>query len=696
VFLPLFKKFFPNPTRVFWHAEKGVTKEPEGSMVLVLPVDQQLFAGYRLRKDTLPDAPWHTTWGGVRRAARFLDTPHAMLQEYMRWAMIQGSELLSLLDMPTSVVVPFFSDLKQKIHENIDNLPPESRYFIDLQTIAGFPKMSDRETTDNPVEWLSKSDLSEYSSDWWCKSFKKTFYDAIVLSPMSIMSLKEFTISRWMWITPGASSFSKLLLDGELVRTKFGAALSLTDDELWDLVQATQEPERKDMIGVFLKPDEGGYKRRLIANVPLGGYIVASYVRYVIEQFTTADPEFMKFEVSQENKYDVVRLLEEGRLAMPLDESAFDYHVTEEIWLGFFDFLETTFPQQTGISYLRGYYEKAMWHFDGKEGKWLAGMPSGLALTSFLNSWINFVKQKEIIPGDLHWAAGDDTLVFPFDENISLKAVADEYAKFGSVTHPLKNWTSHKYAEFLKTLYSSTGTSGYPARIWGTLMWAGIERPFLPADKLPELAELWKQFFDRLGIPMDEHYVAKDLAASVSKKVKGFNTRVAIQWLHSPKVNGGFGKIPYNDKVFTWDVEVERVSQYEKALIRLPRVLRFKSEVQLVVTSSPLRLSTFRFGRPLYLRPVTSLDEWETRLNNEDLPIRGPFAHLATTTIPLPTVDFISTQNMSDVAKKWGFYALPNIKGSWEATNRRLISGSAYLATFIEDELRTRSISTWC
>lgn len=99
-------------------------------------------------------------------------------------------------------------------------------------------------------------------------------------------------------------------------------------------------------------------------------------------------------------------------------------------------------------------------------------MPSGLALTSFLNSWMNYIKQARVVPGRLQWAAGDDVLVSPFVEK-SLVEVAEQYAKFGSEVNAQKNWVSRRYAEYLKVLFTSGGTTGYPARVYSSLMWAG-------------------------------------------------------------------------------------------------------------------------------------------------------------------------------------------------------------------------------
>jgi hypothetical protein len=62
-----------------------------------------------------------------------------------------------------------------------------------------------------------------------------------------------------------------------------------------------------------------GYKRRLIANVPLGGYIAAAYVRYLIEFFVGDSPFFMKLKTGISDIVSVVDLIRQRSLMMPLD-----------------------------------------------------------------------------------------------------------------------------------------------------------------------------------------------------------------------------------------------------------------------------------------------------------------------------------------------------------------------------------------
>lgn len=628
------------------------------------------------------DISWGSTFHGVRRALRFLEGPRSMLKEYFRWCGLTScSAFTNLLEYSIRIVLPFFDKLKQLLHANIDSLPPECRYFFDIPTIAGFPTMDNRLFNDDPVKWLSQTSPTVYSPSWWARAFTKTYGQAIIHNPTHLLTLHEFAHNRWLWVTDGATRFSKLEIDGENIKTKFGAAVSLTNDEIDQLLEsAISEPKtKKSLIGIFIKPDEKGYKRRLIANVPLGGYIIASYIRYLIESFVGPEPLFTKLSPTVDEIISVTDIIKTRRLALPLDESAYDYNVTRESWEGFLIFLRSIFNDNTGVDYFTKYFRIAYWDFDGLVGKWIAGMPSGLALTSFLNSWMNYIKQGTIVPGIINWAAGDDVLTFPYNQDVSLNEISQRYSDFGAVANPIKNWKSNRYAEYLKRFYSANGTSGYPARIWSSLMWAGTERFFLPSDRLPELFELFKQFFDRIGIKMDKRYVAKDLARSISNKVFGFNAITALKWMHSPRVHGGAGCLPYNNLTFTWNVEHVRNKQVSHSLIRLPRYLDYSGKIELKIGTYKLNTSSYRCGKSFKLPRITTLAEWEKRLNREDIDYHGPFQSLIMDVIPLPNVDFISTSLMSALATRFFFNSYPNLHGSWNTIASRLVNASLAL-----------------
>lgn len=622
----------------------------------------------------LPSKPWKESFHGVRRALRNLRSPEDIINFYIKEANI--SPLVSLLlYIPTNIMIPFMSYIKTLFHNNCDFLTDSWYKYLDLQNIAGYPVMEDRDMSDDPQLWLTDSVTSEYSADWWRQQFTQTYFSQNFISQPDILSYKEFVLSRWLWVTDGATRFSKATLDGELVKTKFGAALSLSDDEL--LQHAYLNHETSSIIGVFLKPDEPGYKRRLIANVSLGPYLLASYIRYYFEQNIGTNPSFMHLKVSVGDRIDLVEMLRDGHTMVPLDESSYDYNVSKESWDGFFDFLTGLDDNNEAFQLFKIYKDTAKWQFDGKEGSWISGMPSGLALTSYLNSWMNYIKQKHILPGTPAFAAGDDVLTSPELNGVDLDRVSEEYAKFGSSINATKNWISQNYSEYLKVLITSRGTTGYPARIFSSLIWAGKARTFLPSDRLPELSELFKQFFDRLGSPFDVDLVSADLAAAVSHKVPGFNKQMAYDWLHSPRAYGGFGMFPYVYKTWDWKATVLKKKKYEQVIIRVPDVNFYGQEVTMVARVRRLHVNRrFVTGPPLRLRTPTSLEEWEARLNREDIPIKGKFASMALDVIPLPTIDKVSTAVVALFAQQWGYHVLPNVKGDQTTVVDALILGS--------------------
>lgn len=629
--------------------------------------------------DTASLRPWAEAFSGQRRAMRFLVTPSDQVSQYFDWVGVPSDCFVSLLDYPLALVLPLFKAIQVWCHKNFDVYGAAVRYFISLDSLSGIPPADLRLSSDDPNLWLTALVGSDYSREWWSQQFGATFSLAVQSLPPELLSLEQFTLNRWMWVTEGATRFSRLMLGDEKVKTKFGAAVSLSDQELLDMVHSVANPPDDQQISVFVKPDEAGYKRRLIANVPLGGYIVCSYIRYLLEEYLGKQPVFVKLNTYPSDYVDIALLLKSGQTAFPLDESAYDYHVTRESWLGFFDFLDSFWPGNVGVSLFKSYFDHAFWLFEGKRGRWLKGMPSGLALTTFLNSWMNYIKQSHIVPSEFHWACGDDVLTFSSNPSLTLEDIEVAYSKFGSQANASKNWYSHHFAEYLKVLYGKYGASGYPTRIYGSLLYTQDARFRSPVSKLAELTDLWKQFWDRMGLRMPEKIVARDLAAALSHKVRGFSTSVALKWLHSPRIHGGFGKLPYNNYTFTWTLTEPVVRSYTMNKIRLPRVVEYYGPVSLTIGKYKLHSSSFSLGKPPPLPPIKTMSDWERRLNREDLPDRGPFTSMVLDLCPLPVVDFVSVAFMSKMASQLSAFVAPNLRGNWSSISSRLINLSLYI-----------------
>lgn len=117
---------------------------------------------------------------------------------------------------------------------------------------------------------------------------------------------------------------------------------------------------------------------------------MAAYIAYVLDCLLKPSTPLYHSEVTLDNVIDVITKIRTKTITfMPLDESAYDYNFPREAWQGFIMFLERTFGKKDFVVLFSEYFDRAEWKFKEEGGKWLSGMPSGLALTSKLNSWVN-------------------------------------------------------------------------------------------------------------------------------------------------------------------------------------------------------------------------------------------------------------------------------------------------------------------
>lgn len=653
--------------------------------------------GYRLDaessgvnlEDVLGYTPYAYLFNGVRRALNYLKTPFDIIHEYFKLVKAPVPERMdSILLLEHEAANKILADLTIEIHSKIDSLPVQFNLYIGLSTLVGYPHMTLRTQDDDPRKWLEIDVRDTHSTQWWTHQFTELVRTTGRQVPKTVLGFAQFIASPWLWTTDGATTESSLYLDGKPLKTKFGAAVSRTPLELVDLVRKAVDAN-VDMK-VFIKQDEKGTKRRLIANPSLGGYLLAAYIRYLLESIVGVNPTWMTASPNFSMDMDIINLLREGREAMPLDESKFDYHISGKVWKGFIRTMETLFPDNVGVRLFQEYLENTRWRFEDEIGPWLKGMPSGLALTSLVNTMVNTIKQKAIA-SPLHLALGDDVLLFP-TLPVSLEEVSAYYQSFGAEVNVNKNWTSTKYGEFLRYIYSTSGRVGYPARIFSSLIWALDTRTSSPTSKLNELAEMWKQFYDRALLKLDEDVVASDLSRALSRKVTGFSSAVAKLWLHSPRIHGGFGKLPYNRFSFTWVADVTHASVYKGNKIRLPRAMLVEKSHLEIGRYSVNSGASLAIGQPYTLPPVTSMNEWEARLNREDIPKRGPLSSLALDVIPLPVIDFVSTAAMAQFANLFQTYAWPALHGNLNAVTSRLVRTSIWLANNVSFLLRSRQI----
>lgn len=636
------------------------------------------------------DVPFADTFHGSRRCLQFLKTPEEIFKYYFTIAQIEAPHCIDkMLKTSLQFVIPFFSHIKVFIHTHIDELPPISYCYSELDTIAGYPLQSHRSLNDSAHTWLTQDVPDLHSASWWANEIFTVLMQYQVPPSEALMTFYQFIQSPWLWVTNGASSLSRMTLNGKKVRTKFGAAMSLTTAELLQCVLHALNP-RSHNIDIFIKPDERGFKRRLIANMDLGSYLVAAYIRYLLEWLDGPTPHWMTATTNPPKDLFVIQQLQSACKAMPLDESQFDHHLSRAAWLGFLKSLDHIFPHNFGVHLFHVLFANSN-YFDRESkltGPWFKGMPSGLAITAIGNTLFNYVKQIAII-SPIHYALGDDVLVF--GDGYSLSQISEYYTTFGAELNPKKNWTSHHYAEYLHFLYARHGRVGLPARIYGSLIYGLQFKDVTPLQRLNELSMLFKDFYDRAVLPFNFRLVAADLSRAVSRRWAGFSTQVALDWLHIPKALNGFGFLPYSPHQMQVDnTKVKRIP-YQNTLYDIPP--------QLVVLQStykilPFKLNDAQFhvGNVYHLPKIQSIADWIDRLNFRTPGVSATVQMWATSVIPLPEIDFVSTSRMSSFAQMWKYNAFPNCSGSALSRTTRFIKASLALAEDVQNWLRQNRI----
>lgn len=654
---------------------------------IVSSIFDKRWAQNQLVDQDIVSKPFQDLWYGKRRAMQFLKTPKDIFFEYFKMLkIVQPSCIPQLLVSPANVVIPFLNSFTTFVKRNFSFLPPIAYMYCELSSIIGYPKSADRTLDDDPNLWLSEDVNDAHNSDWYSKRMISLLISS---NPKPYVSYKEFVLSRWLWVSDGSSSLSKLKLHNELIKSKFGVAVSLTDSELIKIAYERPGYDKID-LPIFIKPDEKGIKKRLITSVTMSGYLKAAYIRYLIGQLGNVST-FMKDTLNLDDDIKVIDLLRQNRTAIPIDESKFDYHVSSSAYQGFLKAINHIFPNNEGVKIFTEWVNsQPMWAYGDKKGHWKKGQPSGLALTSLVNSLINYCKQMSIM-SPIHYALGDDVLIF--NDDLTLEQISDFYSTFGCIVNPLKNFSSTNYAEYLHFLFSKFGKTGYPARIYSSLMFAHSLPKTCVSTKLFETASLFKELYDRSLLKIDERLVAADLSRSVANVLKSFSTAKAMYWLHIPRALSGFGLVPIRGSQFVLKSKTVQRRFYSDSILQLPPVID-KLDISFQIVPFKIKPDVqMRFGHLAPLPPISSLAQWEQRINMSEPDITKLQYEYGLATIPLISVPFVSESRMAMLAQYYGFYAWPNVSGDSSSRLSRFIKGGLLLCELVLNMMENEKIS---
>lgn len=486
---------------------------------------------------------------------------------------------------------------------------------VDWGGLVGYPSVKDRTYKDDVAKWLIKPGLAMELKDSYLDRLIDRVLGEVVNKPWP--KFTDWLYKRWTWVTDGASKYSTIEVEGERMKTKLGAALSLSDKELYQAV--SKEAIMRDGLRAFVKPDEPGIKGRYIINAPFGLFVKWKYILdYLIACTPLKSPLLAQFRTAQERILTIMTSIASGVQHIPVDVESFDYNIHKRLWDVLHRYLKRKLPDTMQWLVLElSEYVGTLPVFDqnGKLiGVWKKGMPSGLFITMFMDSVWNLMAQfhvaevlPDIIPG---FAQGDDGDLEE-EKDVDMELVKDAYLDIGMFVHPGKNWKTQGVTEFLKTIITKSEVFQYPMRAIRSLLWAFPDfRNNTIAAKLQTLAVVWKEVIDRVGYSKFLYdSMIKDIHAGVLDKLKWSQQKVKL-WLHGLPALGGFGLVPVQfDYYFKIDSKRERMQV---------KGLRFRNYPLLKEIVTGIRMIRVDKRRLLYLSKVKTYSmfdifgEWPT------------------------------------------------------------------------------------
>lgn len=253
---------------------------------------------------------------------------------------------------------------------------------------------------------------------------------------------------------------------------------------------------------------------------------------------------------------------------VPIDQSAFDHHVTKEMVLIMLEEIRSLISDfAIDNQELLDVMDTIIYALDGgeivyePEGKgkvrhvfaYESGILSGWQWTALLDTLANIAEYMtmvdliqsekiEMVTKQFN-AQGDDGLV-RLTKPISCLALITAYNQCGFEVHPRKTFISKHHNEYLRKYSSNNKLNGYPSRMVTKLLWLypGDMLPISEIEKLTTTLSKWKMFNERM------HGDSQSLLKYLRVEYNGLKIPVAVyeKYLRTSQTRGGAGLLNTN------------------------------------------------------------------------------------------------------------------------------------------------------
>lgn len=415
-------------------------------------------------------------------------------------------------------------------------------------------------------------------------------------------------------------------------KTKGAAFLGMTEYQLSEIITNFSPLHAK----AIPKLETGKIRYVIVADER--SYLQMTYISDYFEQLIAHNDQstlFMAQEQIHLMKIQLCKLLANGTYGMlPLDQSEFDHQPSMDDIIACLDLIDSMLPERFEYHHVLSILKRELIYGtqihlpDNSVITHKKGILSGWRWTALIDTLINIATFNLVVHYivdniDMNFypvmfnAQGDDDLIV-LDNTQWCLLMVKIYEQFGIKVNIKKFFISSDYHEYLRIVYSKSGSKGYPARSIVSLL---INSP-INADP-PAGFSRARQQATNWYIAMNRGCVVKpDMIRDISKG-NSLSPEETELWLHTPACVGGFGAYPESD---TWlaisdgfweysgslhNVKLNvPIDKYSYPLLR-PMLQTIKnkefhpSEKQFVKNFEPLKLSRYNLTNiPLQARFV--------------------------------------------------------------------------------------------
>lgn len=367
-----------------------------------------------------------------------------------------------------------------------DAVPERLSLYVEAHNLGGH-KVSDPSFKIREAAVPFYTGANVHETDFHSQLHYETVYNELLHITPS-MPIPKLPFEEWVrlhtWETSGSSSFGRLVLPGgkTIKPRKNMLPMEYTDDEIINLCMQYNGTQQHSLL---IKQEP--LKIRLAVASDFVTYMWQSYALYLIEDFIYNYPGIsLKEDLKAEyQRRKIACSLMRDRIVMSFDYEKFDHQVRtksiQAICLPLLQYIKSKYPHLMSRHIEAALYTS--WDHQTltnalvqpvDKHKVEDGLMSGVRLTSLIgNIWNSNhnLWTSQIVPLDLWNVRGDDSLAIT-DTTVNAHKYIDVMSVFGAFGSYSKTLIRRESGEFLRTIYSPSGTYAYVARA----LLAAVER----------------------------------------------------------------------------------------------------------------------------------------------------------------------------------------------------------------------------